>query len=143
MDPLTLAGLGLAGMFLLIALHVPIGVAMGVSGFIGVALILGDWGAAFTLLKDEPSGIVANRDLAVIPLFLLMGAFAGAAGLANRPCERGHGLVDTGLIGAGERRHGSAGALKEGGNSFAFVPRLEGGLGGGLAHGFPLGRLFS
>ena len=93
MDPLTLAGLGLAGMFLLIALHIPIGVAMGVAGFIGVALILGDWGAAVTLLKDEPSGIVANRDLAVIPLFLLMGAFAGAAGLSADLYRLAYALV--------------------------------------------------
>ncbi len=41
MDPLVLAALGLAGMFALIALHIPIGVAMGVSGFICVGLMLG------------------------------------------------------------------------------------------------------
>ncbi len=92
MDPLVLAGLGLAGMFALIALHVPIGVAMGVSGFVCVGLMLG-WGPAISLLKTEPSGIVASRDLAVIPLFLLMGAFAGAAGLSADLYRLAYALV--------------------------------------------------
>ena len=60
MDPLLLASLGLAAMFVLIALHIPIGVAMGVSGFVCVGLMLG-WGPAISLLKTEPSGIVSNR----------------------------------------------------------------------------------
>ncbi len=69
-------------MFALIALHVPIGVAMGLSGFVCVGLLLG-WDPAISLFKTEPSGVVASRDLAVIPLFLLMGSFAGAAGLSS------------------------------------------------------------
>ncbi|NQU72322.1 MAG: TRAP transporter large permease subunit, partial [Rhodospirillales bacterium] len=81
MDPLLLASLGIGAMFALIALHVPIGVAMGLSGFVCVGLLLG-WDPAISLFKTEPSGVIASRDLAVIPLFLLMGSFAGAAGLS-------------------------------------------------------------
>ena len=81
MDPLLLGSLGIAGMFVLIVLHVPIGVAMGLAGFVGVGLILG-WEPAVSLFRTEPSSIVSHRDLAVIPLFLLMGSFAGAAGLS-------------------------------------------------------------
>jgi tripartite ATP-independent transporter DctM subunit len=81
MDPLLLASLGIGAMFALIALHVPIGVAMGLSGFVCVGLLLG-WEPAISLFKTEPSGVVASRELAVIPLFLLMGSFAGAAGLS-------------------------------------------------------------
>ena len=92
MDPLLLASLGLAAMFVLIALHIPIGVAMGVSGFVCVGLMLG-WGPAISLLKTEPSGIIANRELAVIPLFLLMGAFAGAAGLSADLYRLAYALV--------------------------------------------------
>ena len=92
MDPLLLASLGLAAMFVLIALHIPIGVAMGVSGFVCVGLMLG-WGPAISLLKTEPSGIVSNRELAVIPLFLLMGAFAGAAGLSADLYRLAYALV--------------------------------------------------
>lgn len=82
MDPLLLASMGIGAMFALIALHVPIGVAMGLSGFVCVGLLLG-WDPAISLFKTEPSGVVASRDLAVIPLFLLMGSFAGAAGLSS------------------------------------------------------------
>ena len=41
MDPITLGALGMGGMFVLIALHVPIGIAMGISGFIGVGFLIG------------------------------------------------------------------------------------------------------
>ena len=69
-------------MFALIALHVPIGVSMGVTGLLGVAVLL-DWGPSFSLLSTELSGVLTNTDLAVIPLFLLMGSLAGVAGLAS------------------------------------------------------------
>ena len=82
MDPLTLGAVSFAGMFALIALHVPIGVAMGVAGLVGVGSLLG-WGAGISLLSIEPSAILSNADLAVIPLFLLMGSFAGVAGLSG------------------------------------------------------------
>jgi tripartite ATP-independent transporter DctM subunit len=82
MDPLLtgLAGLGL--MFALIALHVPIGVAMGMSGLIGCGLIIG-WDPALSLLSTEPSSALGSLALAVIPLFLLMGNFAHAGGLST------------------------------------------------------------
>ncbi|MBL6958762.1 MAG: TRAP transporter large permease [Rhodospirillales bacterium] len=82
MDPLALSAIGIGGMFLLIALHVPIGFAMGIAGIIGVGVVIG-WGPAISLLKTEPSAVISNRDLAVIPLFLLMGSFATAAGLSS------------------------------------------------------------
>lgn len=70
------------GMLVLIALHIPIGVAMGIAGFIGVGLIIG-WAPAVTLFGTEGSAHLASSELAVIPLFLLMGSFAGAAGLSS------------------------------------------------------------
>jgi C4-dicarboxylate transporter, DctM subunit len=81
MDPILLAVLGLLAMFALILLHVPIGVAMGVAGIIGYGL-LNNFGASVTLAATETAGVVASLDLAVIPLFLLMGSFAGASGLS-------------------------------------------------------------
>ena len=82
MDPILLAIVGLVAMFVLIALHVPIGVAMGLTGFVCLGVML-DWGAAISLFRTEPASVIANRDLGIIPLFLLMGAFAGAAGLSS------------------------------------------------------------
>jgi len=82
MDPTLLAFLGFAGMFLLIGLHVPIGVAMAVTGISGFAAIAG-WGPALSLLATEPASTMSNLDLAVIPLFMLMGSLATTAGLAS------------------------------------------------------------
>jgi C4-dicarboxylate transporter DctM subunit len=82
MDPSTIALLGFAGMFVLIALHVPIGIAMAVTGIVGFASITG-WGPALSLLATEPSSTMASIDLAVIPLFMLMGSLAATGGLAR------------------------------------------------------------
>ena len=81
MDPITVAVLGIAGMFLLILLQVPIGIAMTVVGVVGFGLLSG-FAPAVTLLATESSAIISNADLAVIPLFLLMGNFATSAGLS-------------------------------------------------------------
>ena len=41
MDPITVAGLGIAAMFLLILLQEPIGIAMAVVGVVGFGLLSG------------------------------------------------------------------------------------------------------
>ena len=81
MSALAIGGLGLAALFGLILLQVPIGFAMIFVGIAGYALQSG-WGPAFTLLASEPSGLLASVDLATVPLFLLMGTFASAAGFS-------------------------------------------------------------
>ena len=67
---------------MLILLHVPIGFAMIIVGVVGYALQTG-WGPALTMLATEPSGLLASVDLATVPLFLLMGTFASAAGFSR------------------------------------------------------------
>lgn len=81
MDPIVLVGLGLAGMFVLILMHVPIGIAMGIAGTVGFAALVGVK-PALSLLATEPAASLASLDLIVIPLFLLMGNFASASGLS-------------------------------------------------------------
>ncbi len=83
MDPLLLVALGLGALFVLIALHVPIGVAMAIVGIVGFWMQIGVWGPAFSLLGIEAVGLLTSTDLAVIPLFLLMGSFATAGGLSR------------------------------------------------------------
>ncbi|HWE15966.1 MAG TPA: TRAP transporter large permease [Hyphomicrobiaceae bacterium] len=78
---MLIAALGTIGMFVLIALHIPIGVAMAIAGVVGFALLSG-WGPAVALLASGPVSVLSNMDLAVIPLFLLMGSFAGVSGLS-------------------------------------------------------------
>ena len=82
MDPIVVGTFGIGLMFVLIALHVPIGVAMGLAGFIAIWALLG-FDAALTLFGTEPTSTMTSAELAVIPLFLLMGSFAGAAGLSG------------------------------------------------------------
>lgn len=82
MEPPVIGGLVVAGMFVMIALHVPIGIAMAIAGFVGTGLIIG-FEPAIALFGIEPSAAIASEELAIIALFLLMGNFAAAAGLSG------------------------------------------------------------
>ena len=82
MEAPFIGGLTVVAMFLLIACHVPIGIAMAITGVLGTGLIIG-FEPAIALLGIEPSAAIASQELAIIALFLLMGNFAAAAGLSN------------------------------------------------------------
>jgi C4-dicarboxylate transporter, DctM subunit len=82
MDPIVLSIIGIIGMFLLIIFHVPIGIAMGIAGLAGVTAILG-FEPASSLLATVPTQVLKTRELGAIPMFLLMGSFAAAAGLSS------------------------------------------------------------
>lgn len=82
MEPLTLAILAVAGLFVLIALHVPVGAALGLAGFVAYGIHSG-FGPALTLFGTETASALSKADLAIIPLFLLMGSFVSAAGLSS------------------------------------------------------------
>lgn len=92
MDASTIALIAFVGMFVLIILHVPIGVAMAVVGVAGFAAIAG-LGPALTLLATEPASTMSSLDLAVIPLFMLMGGLATAGGLARDIFSSAQALV--------------------------------------------------
>lgn len=113
MDPLFVAGLGFALMLGLIALHVPIGIAMGFVGVTGFAMVVG-WGPALSLLASEPASTLTNLNLAVIPLFMLMGNLAAAAGLANDVYNIAHAFI-------GHRKGGLATATVLGCGGFGAV----------------------
>ena len=70
-------------LFVLIGLHFPIGIAMAIVGIGGFALQIGSLAPAVSLLGIETVGLLSNTDLAVIPLFLIMGSFATAGGLSR------------------------------------------------------------
>ena len=92
MEPSVIALIGFAVMFALVAAHVPIGVSMAVVGVVGFAFLAG-WGPALSLLASEPASTMASLDLAVIPLFMLMGGLATAGGLAKDIYETAEALV--------------------------------------------------
>ncbi len=81
MDPITTALVGILGMFVLIGLQIPIGISMAIAGVVGFGLLSG-WTAAFSLIAAKGVGALSSEELAVIPLFLVMGSFANVSGLA-------------------------------------------------------------
>jgi C4-dicarboxylate transporter, DctM subunit len=82
MGPSEAGFLGIFIMLILLLLRMQIGIAMGLVGFLGFAYITG-WGPAFGILKTVPYTTFASNDLSVIPLFILMGSFAFAAGMSE------------------------------------------------------------
>lgn len=83
MDSITIALLGLVGMFLLMVVGMPIGFAMLLAGLVGNALILSS-GAATHLLATNLWDQFSAYGLSVVPLFVLMGQFAYRAGVTGR-----------------------------------------------------------
>ncbi|MEM1431341.1 MAG: TRAP transporter large permease [Pseudomonadota bacterium] len=82
LDPGT-AGLIVAGMlFVMLTVGVHIGVALGLSGFVGIYLSINER-AALAQVATVPFSTTNSFTLAVIPLFILMGALASQAGLTR------------------------------------------------------------
>ena len=90
-DPLSAGLLGFVGLFALIALHVPIGAAMAIAGLVAFGILAG-FGPALSLFGTETATALGNLDLAAIPLFLLMGNFASAAGMSADVYRLAHAL---------------------------------------------------
>src|SRR4051794_41609221 len=83
MEPTTLlALLILCFMFLLLAVGMPIGFAMGLSAFIGTLLLI-DGQAALALLGQTAYDTAVTYNLSVVPMFVLMGYLAGEAKLSE------------------------------------------------------------
>ncbi|MAM61416.1 TRAP transporter large permease subunit [Maritimibacter sp. UBA3975] len=70
-----------AGMWVLMVLGVPLAASMGIVGFLGTAILIAA-GPAGSVVGTEAAKFLTSETLAVLPLFLLMGAFASIAGLS-------------------------------------------------------------
>ncbi|MGA0571306.1 TRAP transporter large permease [Variovorax sp. VNK109] len=113
MDRDLVALLGFVGMFALMALRVPIGVAMGIAGAGGFALLSGVK-PGLNLLANVPLSVVTDYNLAVIPMFILMGAFASRAGMSTE-------LFNAGRAWLGHMRGGLAMAAVAACGGFAAI----------------------
>ena len=82
MDNITIGFIGLAAGLALVALRVPIGVALGSVSFVGIAAIL-NANAAWGMVTAVPFNFVGDWNLTAIPMFLLMGYIAGSTGLSK------------------------------------------------------------
>lgn len=82
MDPVLLGLSGLAVALALVALRVPVGIALGLVSFVGIAAVLSP-GAAWGILAAAPFHFVGDWNLTAVPMFLLMGYVASSAGLTG------------------------------------------------------------
>ena len=100
MTDVAFGGLLFGLCLVLIALRMPVAVAMFAVGGFGFASLAG-WPAFLNLLNTVPFSRASGYTLSVLPLFLLMGQFATRAGL-------GRSLFDSARAWVGHRRGGLA-----------------------------------
>jgi C4-dicarboxylate transporter DctM subunit len=74
--------LGVVILMVLLSLRMPIAFALALVGFIGFALIV-DLGGALTNLRLVPWRYIADYNLAVLPLFILMGSITANTGVTQ------------------------------------------------------------
>ncbi|MCW5770184.1 MAG: TRAP transporter large permease [Rhodospirillaceae bacterium] len=92
MSPALIGAVGLGVLLLLIALRIPIAIAMASVGIVGGALING-WSSLAFIVGSQPFATVFPYTLSVIPLFVMMGVFAAHAGLSRSLYEAIYSLI--------------------------------------------------
>ncbi|HEY8360097.1 MAG TPA: TRAP transporter large permease [Ramlibacter sp.] len=97
---MTACLLGFLAIFTLMALRIPIAVAMGVVGFGGLALMR-NWNVAVASTLEVVKSTGFSYTLSVVPLFILMGNLTARAGMARE-------LFDLARSFIGHRRGGLA-----------------------------------
>lgn len=105
--------LGIGGMFLLLALRVPVAIALLAAGFFGTWVLNGQR-SAVAVLSAETFSAVSSYSLIVIPLFILMGNVSSAAGFSR-------GLYELAYVWVGRFRGGLASASILGCAAFSAV----------------------
>ena len=83
MSPETAGIVGIVLLLVLFILRMPVAFAMAFVGFVGFAY-LGGLHCALSLLAQDIFDTLTSYPLSVIPMFILMGAFAFAAGISQR-----------------------------------------------------------
>lgn len=87
MDPVWVGALSAALVFVLILVGMHVGVALALTSVLGIYLINGKWSVAFRLLESTSYNALNDYVFAVIPLFILMGAFATLSGVMRELFE--------------------------------------------------------
>ena len=113
MSDLMIGVLGFAALFGLMILRTPVAFAMLMTGFFGIWIVDGLRRASAVLVTETYSG-VANYSLIVVPMFILLGNVASAAGFSR-------GLYDAAYAWVGRLRGGLASASVIGCAAFSAV----------------------
>jgi C4-dicarboxylate transporter DctM subunit len=88
----VIAIIGFVALFALMLLRVPIGMAMGLVGVSGFAYLAGG-GPALKIVGHTSMRTVTDFNFAVVPLFLLMGAFATTSGMSRELFRAGNAFL--------------------------------------------------
>jgi C4-dicarboxylate transporter DctM subunit len=127
MSGLVLGVLGFVVLLLMLAVRIPIAIAMTAVGMVGY-IILNDVDTLLNFLKTEMFWRFTTYQLSVAPLFILMGNFAAKAGLSQA-------LFSAANAWLGHRRGGVAMAAVGGCAGFAAIS------GSSLATAAPMGQV--
>ena len=84
MSGIELTAWGFAAMLTMIALRMPIAVAMAITGFVGTWVTLGRVDTILNQLKSVTYDTFSSYSLSIVPLFLLMGQFASKSGMSEK-----------------------------------------------------------
>ena len=83
---------GFVILFILMLLRVPVGMAMGLVGVSGYALIAGG-GPALKLIGQTSMRTVTDYTFGVIPMFMLMGAFVSVSGVSKELFRAANAMI--------------------------------------------------
>ncbi len=83
MDPVTVGIIGTLLVFMLLFLGMPIAFALMLVGFVGLSY-LASVGAALPVVASTVYEVSAYYPYTVIPLFIVMGGFAGSSGMTKQ-----------------------------------------------------------
>jgi len=100
LGPVVLAALAFAAMWVPLVIMIPVGVAMTYAGMAGASVLVG-YDATINTVVLQSAGFLSSLNLVVLPLFLMKGGFATAAGLSSDAYRLAHALF-------GRRRGGLA-----------------------------------
>jgi C4-dicarboxylate transporter DctM subunit len=92
MSPLLIGGVSFFIMVLLSLSGVPIFVALGLVGVVGLIIVTG-FDTTLGIVATLPFAVLASYGLAVVPLFYLMGEIAAEAGIARDAYQSAYKLL--------------------------------------------------
>src|SRR3954468_21615779 len=88
----TVAIIGFVSLFVLMLLRVPVGMAMGLVGVTGFGYLTSG-APALKIVGHTTMRTVTDFNFAVVPLFLLMGAFATTSGMSRELFRAANGFL--------------------------------------------------
>jgi tripartite ATP-independent transporter DctM subunit len=91
LGPVTLAALAFVALWIPIAIMIPVGIAMACAGLAGGSVLVG-YNATVNTIVLQSAGYLSSLNLVVLPLFLMKGGFATAAGLSTDAYRLAHAL---------------------------------------------------